>query len=91
MNQLRSESTVYVLDTDFEITTNGNISWLTGPPANNTDLSLHYLCHPTWLVVDHPHTARVSSRLFKTPTPTTPTGNAIDMPTQALVLYEFLT
>jgi len=90
MSQIRSLGTSYVLDTDYELTASGSISWLLTPPAEDTVLSLHYICHPTWIVVDHPHVARVTSRIFKTPTPTTPTGDAVDLPTQATVLYEFL-
>lgn len=90
MNQLRSYSSVYVLDTDFEIAIDGSITWLTGPPEVDTVLSAHYLCHPTWIIINHPHAARVSSRLYKTPTPTTPTGDPIDLPVQAVIRYEFL-
>jgi len=90
INLLRSISTVYVLDTDFEITTEGHIEWLVTPPVVGTKLSIHYLCYPTWLVIDHPHSVRMTSKLVKTPTPKTPTGDPIDLPTQALVLYEFL-
>lgn len=91
MTQIRSITTVYTLGTDYEITTSGNVSWLLTPPVADTVLALHYTCHPTWLVVNHPHSSRVTSRLFKTPTPNTPTGNAVDLPTQASVMYEFLT
>jgi hypothetical protein len=90
INLLRSIDTTYVLDTDFEITTSGSISWLNAPPATGIKLTLHYLCYPTWLVIDHPHSVRMTSKLLKTPSPKTPTGDPIDLPTQALVLYEFL-
>lgn len=90
VNQLRSENTVYVLDTDYEISTLGAITWLGTPPVANIDVSIHYICYPTWLVIDHPHTIRSTTQLYKTPTPKTPTGDFRDLPTQALVAYEFM-
>ena len=90
INFLRSIDTVYVADTDYNITVDGKINWLTTPPESGERLSIHYLCHPTWLIIDHPHTARVTSKLFKTPTPKTPLGDPRDLPTQAMILYEFL-
>lgn len=90
INLLRSISTAFVLGTDFSVNTDGTITWLVTPPIAGTKLSLHYLCYPTWLVIDHPHSIRMSSKLLKTPTPKTPTGDPIDLPVQALVLYEFL-
>jgi len=90
VNQIRSESTVYVEDTDYEINDVGNIIWMLTPPVVDTLLSVHYHCHPTWLITDHPHSARMTTQMYKTPTPITPTGDPRDLPTQAMVLYEFL-
>lgn len=90
VNYLRSEGTVYKADVHFEIY-KGQIRWFPSSiPATGTRLSLHYLCHPTWLVVEHPHAARVTSKLFKTANPKTPTGDPRKLPVQALVRYEFL-
>lgn len=63
MNLLRSESTIYVEGTDFTLVT-GGISW-TSAPASGTRLSLHYLIHPVWRIVDYPHSSRLTSRRFK--------------------------
>src|SRR4030042_1527494 len=90
INQIRSFDTVFSLDTDYEINDQGQIHWLETPPIVNTVLSIHYLCHPTWLIVNHPHASRVTPVLMKTPTPKTPTGNPIDLVTKAIVAYEFL-
>ena len=90
VNHLRSETTVYKADVHFEIY-KGKVKWFTSSiPASGTRLSLHYLCHPTWLVVEHPHAARVTSQLYKTPEPKSPTGDPRKLPVQALVRYEFL-
>lgn len=91
VNRLATKEQVFIADTDFNITDDGKINWLIDPiPEVDTRMSIHYLCHPTWLVVDHPHTARITSLLLKIPVPNTPTGNAIDLPTQATVMYDFL-
>lgn len=90
VNILRSLSDIFVLDTDFELTTSGLITWLNTPPVSGTKISIHYLCYPTWLVIDHPHSVRMSSILFKNPTPKTPTGDPLNLPIQSTVLYEFL-
>lgn len=90
VNHLRSETTVYKADVHYKIY-KGKVHWYPSSiPATGTRLSLHYLCHPTWLVVEHPHAARVTPLLFKTPTPKTPTGDPRKLPVQALVRYEFL-
>ena len=90
VNHLRSVSTVYVPGVDFELNT-GKIAWLMStPPTTGTKIVAHYLCHPTWLVVEHPHAARVTNVKFKTATPTTPRGDPRPLPIQARIQYEFL-
>ena len=90
INTLRSVATTYIPDTNYELSSTGTITWLTTPPVAGTKLAIHYLCHPTWIVVEHPHVARTTSLLFKTPTPATPTGNPVALPVQAKVRYDFL-
>lgn len=92
INYLRSVSTVYVADTDYELSATGQVTWLSTPPVEGTRLVIHYHCHPVWVVMTHPHTARVTSNVFKIPLASrkAPTGNPRDLPTQALVRYEFL-
>ena len=90
VNQLRSIDTVYEEDTHFEVNL-GVISWRPGHiPTEETYVALHYICHPTYLVITHPHAARVTSQLFKTLTPKTPTGDPQQLPVQAVIRYEFL-
>lgn len=91
INYLRSLATVYVADTDYQINTLGQVEWLSGnEPDADTRLSIHYQCHPTFLVVDHPHVIRTTSQKFKTAKPKTPLGDAQNLPIQAAVLYDFL-
>jgi hypothetical protein len=92
INLLRSEAKQFIDPTDFTISSNGDIVWVdtTKAPTKDTRLTVHYLCHPTWLVVEHPHTVRLSPVKFKTKKPDTPAGNAQPLPVQALLQYEFL-
>jgi hypothetical protein len=90
VNRLRSATQVYIPDVDFTLV-DGKISWVLGrAPADGTRLSVHYLCHPTWLVIDHPHAVRMTLRKFKTASPSTPLGNPEALPVQAMVRYDFL-
>jgi len=88
MNSLRSESTVFVENTDFTIS-NGAIQW-NSPPAEGERLAMHYLTYPTWRVIEHPHFTRATLRKFKTAKPATPLGDPEDLPVQAICKYEFL-
>ena len=90
MNYLRSFSRVFKPDTDFVIE-GGDVRFRPGAvPASGTKLSLHYLCHPVVLVVEHPHIIRQTTIKFKTPKPTTPRGDPRGLPIQAMVRYDFI-
>lgn len=90
MNYLRSFSRVYKADTDFVID-RGEVAFLPGSvPAAGTKLAMHYLCHPTVLVVEHPHIIRQTSILKKSKAPKTPIGDPRGMPIQAMVRYDFI-
>jgi len=91
VNLLRSESQVYVPDIDFALDQQGGILWKPGrEPNEGTRLAIHYLCHPTWLVIEHPHVARTSPTKYKTKTPRTPRGDPRRLPIQAIMRLEFL-
>ena len=92
VNLLRSETTVFTSPTDFTIDANGDIAWVSvgQAPAKGTRLVLHYLCHPTWLVVEWPHSVRLTPVKQKKPKPLTPLGDPIPLPIQAIIKYEFL-
>ena len=65
INLLRSESATYVKTTDFTIVA-GDIEWVAGQaPTAGTQLVCHYLTHPYWRVVDHPHASRLTPVKFK--------------------------
>ena len=99
VNQIRSFSystgtvTELQFDSDYTIMNDGRIQWGAGKePSAGTRISIHYLCHPTFLVMEHPHIVRNTLRKFKKDPATlqTPLGDPDPLPIQALVKYEFL-
>lgn len=75
---------------DFEVV-GGEVRWLLGrAPATGTQLTAHYLMHPTWLVIEHPHSMRTTALKRKILEPVTPRGDPTFLPVQALVRLEFL-
>jgi hypothetical protein len=88
VNLLRSVNRVYAKDTDFEII-DARIQWVT-PPAPGTRLVLHYLTHPVWRIISHPHSIRASLLKFKTASPSQPLGDPIALPVQGVAQLEFL-
>lgn len=91
INHLRSMTKVYVADTDYQINALGQVEWLSGnEPVVGTRLAIHYLCHPAFLVIEHPHVIRTTPQKFKTLKPKTPMGNPRGLPIQAVVRYDFL-
>jgi hypothetical protein len=66
VNLLRSVATVYKEGTDFSITDDGTISWISSAPDSGTQLTISYEYYPTWVVMDHPYAARDTYILGKT-------------------------
>ncbi len=102
VNLLRSETTEFqgvdiptATSGDFSLDNNGFIIWNTANsnaniPSAGVVLALHYLCHPTWLIMEHPHTIRTTPLKFKRKKPRAPAGDAIELPIQAKAQLEFL-
>jgi hypothetical protein len=85
INLLRSESDVFVVGTDYTIVA-GDIVWESGKaPAAGTQLVCHYLTHPYWRVMDHPHAARLSPVKFKSAT-----EDPRPLPVSAVLKYEWM-
>jgi hypothetical protein len=92
VNVLRTANKTFTAPTDFDLV-EGKIVWNTGSvnlPASDTPLAIHYLCHPTWLVTEHPHALRMTPTVRKLNKRPAPAGEYIDLPIQATVSYEFL-
>lgn len=86
VNLLRSQDTVYVEGTHFTVA-NGVINWVTGQtPSAGTRVIVHYLTHPVWRVVEHPHALRLTPVKFKTGDVDNPTS----LPVQGIAKYEWL-
>lgn len=87
VNVLRTVETIYHQDGEF-VLNEGDLIWDPAEmPAPGTRLAVHYYCHPTWRVIDHPHSTRATMIKFKT---TLPKGRFTDFPVQAALRYEFL-
>lgn len=72
---------------DFQLV-NGKIVWETGnEPPTDERLAVHYLTHPTWRVIEHPHNIRTTPVKYKT---TSPVGDAESLPVQAVAKLEFM-
>lgn len=91
VNDLRS-TTKQFTDDDVELVA-GKLVWKAGKqPAANTRISVHYLYHPVWVVVQHLHVARSSLVKFRRQPKSlqTPEGDTTELPVQALVRLEHL-
>jgi hypothetical protein len=87
INLMRSESQTFVEDTDFKLVT-GNVEWLSGQePPEDERLAIHYLTHPTWRVVQHPHAVRLTPVKSKTKSKV---GDPVAMAVQAVCQLEFM-
>lgn len=89
VNLLRSESTIYTEGTHYSLVT-GAVTWQAGAVTSGTRVVCHYLTHPSWRVVEHPHNVRLTQITAKTASPTTPAGDPSDLPVQAIAKLEFL-
>lgn len=87
VNLLRSEDTVYTAGSDYTVTA-GDVT--AGGIPSGTRVVCHYLTHPSWRIIEHPHNVRLTQVSAKTSNPTTPAGDPSDLPVQAMAKLEFL-
>jgi len=90
VNVLRSQAAVYRPEIDYYLEKGDVIFYPGKVPAVGTRVGIHYLCYPTWLIVEHPHAIRATLKRFKTKTPTTAGGDMYQLPIQALIRLDFL-
>ena len=89
VNLVRSLTTIFN-DTHYDLV-GGQIVWKPGQsPAAGTPVVVHYHCHPTWIVMEHPHAIRGTFIAKKLKKPPTPAGALQELAVQARVRYEFL-
>jgi hypothetical protein len=90
VNLLRSEDQIFEVDSHFTLEA-GVITWREGQePGAGVRMVAHYLCHPVWRIIEHPHALRLTPVKYKTATPTTPQGDPTPLPVQGLAQYEWL-
>lgn len=90
VNLLRTTAVRMTEGTDF-LLEKGVIKWISGhAPAKDTQLSIHYLCHPQWLVIEQPKWIREETNLTRSSKRTSPAGTPVALPIQALIRLEFL-
>lgn len=90
INLITTEAQRFEHDTDFTLE-NGSVVWRTGrAPEPETRVAVHYLCHPQWIVIEHPKILRETTIHGKSAPITTPVGSPEALPIQALVRLEFL-
>lgn len=79
----------YAPDVDYTLL-KGKIVWLRNQPRVGTRVAVHYMTHPTWIVMTYPHTVRNTYILGKKLAHSTPEGDYYDLPIQAQAKLEFL-
>jgi hypothetical protein len=90
VNLLRSVERRYDEGADFTIET-GVIKWITGrAPSSGTRITVHYLCHPQWLVVEQPKVLREETSKAKGRKRIAPVGEPVPLPVQAMIKLEYL-
>jgi hypothetical protein len=91
VNLVRDETTSYKNGTHFDVSAEGVVTWRTAhQPADGTRVAVHYVIHPTWLIVTHPHATRLTIIKKKQQVVTTPRGTPTDLPIQAAVKLDFV-
>lgn len=90
VNLLVSVGKEYCQGDDFEVDEEGQVVWLITPPSAGEVVSIHYIHHPAYIVISHPHINRTSIVKAKNPNPRTPRGDPVELPVQAMVRYEWL-
>lgn len=90
VNLLRTQSTVFMENTDFTVS-GGSISWSSSPPTAGTRVAIHYLTYPHWRVISWPHMIRGTNIRAKKASTVTPLGDPTSLPVQAVLQLEFLT
>ena len=89
LNTMRSVATVFTED-DVSLDA-GDVVWTSGSePAAGTRVSVNYVCHPVWTVMEHTKLNRTTLIKQKKSSTTTPVGDIVKLPPQVLVRLEHL-
>lgn len=91
INTVQTVDTVYQIGREFNVTPQGVLEFDESVrPAEGERLSVHYVTHPTYLVINYPHAHRGTTTLRKRLPKMTPTGNPQVLPIQAEIRLEFV-
>lgn len=66
VNMLRTVATIFREGTHYTVDPAGTITWLVTPPAEETLLSINYLIHPVFRIMDHVYAYRDTPVAAKT-------------------------
>lgn len=90
INLIRSNTVIYEMGTHYYLREGEIFFYPEHRPPTGDRICIHYLCHPTYLVTEHPHVGRTTVTKFKSATNKTPVGSPRPLPNQAIVRYDFL-
>lgn len=87
VNLIRSLDTIFEQGIDYDVAADGTVTWIT-PPTSSFRIVVHYLFHPAWRIIEHPHIIREIGRR-QVPDLISPLGTPTSLPIQALIRLEF--
>lgn len=78
-------------DDDVELLEDGTVRFkATKKPETGTVVSINYMHHPAWVVIEYVNTQRTSLIKFRKAAPQTPQGDTLDLPIRVMVRREYL-
>lgn len=78
-------------DDDLVLYDDGVLKWKPGrQPAAGTRVSVHYMHHPVWVMIEYSNLVRTSLIQFRKATPQTPDGDILDLPIKLVMRREHL-
>lgn len=90
INAVFSETARLVEGTDYSVDTTGRLVWASTSRIPRGRIAVHYYTHPSYLVMNRPHSMRQSSVYRKLSTRVTPHGSPQELPLQGVIMLEFL-
>lgn len=76
---------------DLTLFDDGSLAFKTGKaPASGTRVTLSYMHHPTWVVIEYVNANRTALVKFRNPTTQTPQGDTQHLPLRVIVRREYL-
>lgn len=85
LNHLRDIDQIYTAD---DVCLEAGRVVFNTPPAEGTQMAIHYNCHPVWIVESYAKVSRASLVLQKKSSTTTPEGDILQLPGQVIIRLE---